>query len=162
MKRIHNQSQTKIAFWKKIALMIFGLFLSILFIEAGLRLGGLILSSLQEHRNMHAVMQKGTYRIMCLGESTTAGQYPSFLEDILNQRNIGVRFSVINKGIPATNTEVILSELKGNLNKYKPDMVVVMMGINDVWLYERHKTLHDSKTISAMRSLKIYKLTKIV
>ena len=162
MKRRHNQSQTKIAFWKKIALIIFGLFLGVLFIEAGLRLGGLVLSSLQEYRNMHAVIQKGTYRIMCLGESTTAGRYPSFLEDMLNQRNIGVRFSVINKGSPAINTGAILSELDDNLYKYKPDMVIVMMGINDFWPYIPREALRGLEAPLAIRSLKIYKLMKIM
>jgi len=162
MKLRHDQSQAKIAFWKKIALIIFGLFLSVLFIEAGLRLGGLVLSSWQEHRNIRAVIQKGIYRIMCLGESTTAGRYPSFLENILNQRNIGVRFSVINKGSPAINTGAILSELNDNLDKYKPDMVIVMMGINDFWPYIPREALRDSGAPSSIRSLKIYKLMKIM
>jgi hypothetical protein len=58
---------------QKIALMIFGLFISLFLLETGLRVGGLILKSLQEHRNMKAIKQRGAYRIMCLGESTTAG-----------------------------------------------------------------------------------------
>lgn len=65
-----------------------------------LRLGGLVFTSLQEHRNYLSVKQKGAYRILCLGESTTAGQYTAFLEEILNQRNIGIKFSVIDKVSP--------------------------------------------------------------
>ena len=109
----NNQVQTKIPLGQKIALIIFGLFLCLALLEIGLRIGGFVFLSLQEHRNRIALKQKGAYRIMCLGESTTAiggeDSYPSQLEEILNERNIGIRFSVINKGIPGANTTAILS-----------------------------------------------------
>jgi len=60
---------------------------------------------IQEYHNLQSIKQKGTYRIMCLGESTTRREYPPFLEEILNQRNIGVRFSVIDKGRGAQTLE---------------------------------------------------------
>ena len=112
-------------------MILLGIVFSILTLELGLRLGGLLFISFQEYSNRISLYKKGTYRIMCLGESTTARQYPPFLEDILNQRNIGVKSSVIDKGIIATNTATILLSLEENLNKYKPDMVVTMMGNND-------------------------------
>ncbi|MBU4473202.1 MAG: hypothetical protein KJ842_03510, partial [Candidatus Omnitrophica bacterium] len=90
--------QPKVSPKQKIALVLFGLFLFFVLLEAGLRLGGFILLSIQEHRNLQSIKQKGAYRILCLGESTTQGQYPQFLEQVLNQRNIGVRFSVVDKG----------------------------------------------------------------
>jgi tetratricopeptide (TPR) repeat protein len=57
--------------------------------------------------------------------------YPAWLERILNQRNIGVNFSVVNKGKTGINTFYILAHLEENLNKYNPDMVTAMIGIND-------------------------------
>ncbi|MCX5702370.1 MAG: hypothetical protein NTW64_05310, partial [Candidatus Omnitrophica bacterium] len=75
---------------QKITLLLFGLSLCIVLLEAGLRLGGFIILSLQEYRNNLSIRQKGAYRIICLGESTTQNQYPPFLEEILNQRNIGI------------------------------------------------------------------------
>ena len=159
---MRKQPHLKNIFWPKIGLIIFGLFLSILCIEIGLRLGGWVFSSLQEYRNMQAVKQKGTYRIMCLGESTTAGEYPVFLGSILNQSNTGVKFSLIDRGTPAINTDAILSELEGNLNKYNPDMVIVMMGINDFCPRLPYQNSNTSKILLAMRSLKIYKLIKMV
>ena len=72
---------------------------------------------------------------MCLGESTTAlgwgDSYPSQLERILNQHNPGIKFSVINKGVPGTNTTQIVANLEDHLNQYNPDLVITMMGIND-------------------------------
>ncbi|MBU1998045.1 MAG: hypothetical protein ABIG46_08200 [Candidatus Omnitrophota bacterium] len=81
---------------QKIILIILGVFLALILIETGLRLRGFIILSLQERRNRFSLMQRGAYRIMCLGESTTIGQYPRFLENMLNQRNIGIKFSVID------------------------------------------------------------------
>lgn len=91
-------NHTKTSFRQKILLIILGLSLTFVILEIGLRLEGFVLLSIQEYKNRVSLKQKGTYRIMCLGESTTQGQYPGFLEEILNQRNIGIRFSVIDKG----------------------------------------------------------------
>jgi tetratricopeptide (TPR) repeat protein len=121
----------KIPFKQKISLVLASIFLCLVLLEICLRLGGFTLSFLQERRNKISLRQKGTYRIMCLGESNTAGQYPSFLEEILNQRNIGIRFSVIDRGVVGTNTSAILGCLELNLNNYHPDMVVTMMGMSD-------------------------------
>ena len=98
---------------KKLVRLIFEFFVYLILLEMGLRVGGFIFSSLQEYRNISSIKKKSEYRIMCLGESTTAiggeDSYPSQLEEILNERNIGIRFSVINKGIPGANTTAILS-----------------------------------------------------
>ncbi|HTY44611.1 MAG TPA: hypothetical protein VMD52_01300, partial [Patescibacteria group bacterium] len=114
----------------KISLVLVGFFAFFILLEASLRLGGFALRSLQEYRNLQSLRHKGTYRIMCLGESTTAGQYPSFLQEALDKRHTGVTFSVIDRGVIATDTPAILRRLEENLATYKPDMVVAMMGFN--------------------------------
>jgi len=89
----------------------------------------------QERRNLISIKQKGAYRILCLGESTTAcggnESYPAQLETILNSYGLGIKFSVINKGIPGTSTKFISEQIEGYLEKYRPNMVITMMGIND-------------------------------
>jgi Tfp pilus assembly protein PilF len=127
----NNPAQSKITFRRKVAFIIFGFFLFFILLEAGLRLGGFILLSIQEYRNKQSLKRKGAYRIMCVGESTTAGQYPPYLEEILNQRHTGIHFSVIDKGVKGANSVVILAQLESNLNQYHPDMVVAMMGASD-------------------------------
>src|SRR3990167_7040383 len=123
----------KISVVQKMVFMLFGVCLSALFIEIGLRAGGRLFLSLQEYRNFASIKQKGAYRIICLGESTTAlggeDSYPSQLEKVLNQWSKEIKFSVTNKGVPGTNTTGILAQLEDNLNKYNPNMVVTMMGI---------------------------------
>jgi tetratricopeptide (TPR) repeat protein len=130
-------SQCKISIQKKLILIICGLLISVIFLEIGLRVGGPIFSFLQEYRNKASIYKKGTYRIMCLGESTTAGgkgSYPGQLEEVLNERNTGIKFNVINKGMGGVNSSTIISQLEDNLNKYKPDMVIAMMGDNDRYI----------------------------
>lgn len=130
-----SQSAHKTTAKQKLTLIIVGLFLSLLLLEAGLRIAGWILSFRQEYRNKISIQQKGTYRILCLGESTTAFggkfSYPRQLETILNNYDIGTSFSVVNLGVPGIDSNNILDILTKNLNKYKPRMVIVMMGIND-------------------------------
>jgi len=109
--------------------------------------------------------QKGAYRILCLGESTTAGlgdsAYPLLLEEILNAKNIGIKFSVINKGVRGTHCLDIYSSLNDNLDLYKPDMVIVMMGINEGGTHMPKELAVPSRQ-SLLKKLKIYKLGQYI
>jgi tetratricopeptide (TPR) repeat protein len=136
--------------------------LTLVFLEVGFRIEGLISSSLQEYRNLQSIKHKGAYRIMCLGESATVGQYPPFLEEILNQRNVGIRFSVIDKGIPGTNTPAILSQIESYIGRYNPDIVVVMMGINDWGEQMPYESFSDSRMTLFLKSLRTYKLARLL
>jgi len=159
-------SRTPTSIWQKAASVFLGLILFLVLLEAGLRLGGFVLLSMQECGNLRSIKQKGAYRILCLGESTTQRQYPHFLEQALNSRNIGVRFGVIDKGRAGTDTSGILRQVGSYLDEYRPDMVVAMMGINDkgiryfqdmpdsdTWLF-RHCRVYRFGRIIAMHTLK--------
>ena len=120
--------------FKKTVLVFLGFFLALLILEVSLRIAGYVLQRSWERGNTVSSFEKGHYRILCLGESTTAGgmgSYPRQLERILNERKIGVEFKVINKGAVGVNTARILSGLDALLDRFEPDMVVTMMGIND-------------------------------
>ena len=151
---------------EKIITTILGLFLCLVLLELGLRVAGFAFSFLQQHRNRVSVQPKGTYRIMCVGESTTAlgGQnsYPYQLQEILNQRNIGRQFSVINAGIPSGNSTAILAELEDNLNTYRPNMILAMMGINDGEDYTPYKETVGSKAAYFSGAFRTYKLVKLL
>ena len=99
---------------------------------------------------------------MCLGESTTVGQYPSFLQEVLNQRNIAIKFSVIDKGICGANTSYIVDNLESDLDAYHPDMVITMMGINDWGPHIPYEVVSDSKAINFLKSFRTYKLTRLL
>ncbi|MFA5374015.1 MAG: tetratricopeptide repeat protein, partial [Candidatus Omnitrophota bacterium] len=138
-----------------------GLFLFLILLELGLRLAGFGFLSLQERRNRLLARQKGRYTIMCVGESTTAVggaySYPSQLQEILNQRRIGVRFSVINKGVPGIHTSEILNRFGSDLDAYHPDMVISMMGSGDSGPHMPYEVVVP-KAMNFFRSFKVYKL----
>ncbi len=121
---------------QKISLIVFGFSSSLIFIELLLRLIGIIYLSPSEYINQKYISEIKGYRILCIGESTTGEggkySYPRQLENILNRKINGVDFKIINRGIPGTDTTAILSGLKENLERYKPSIVIVMMGINDL------------------------------
>jgi hypothetical protein len=109
----------KTSFKQRMALITFGLILGIILLEVGLRIGGFVLLHLQERANQSSLRENGEFIILCLGESTTAlggeNAYPRQLEKILNDRDIGSIFSVVNKGIAATNTTMIANLLAKNI-----------------------------------------------
>ena len=161
-EKIFNPLNPKTSFLQKIILISFGIVCCVILLEISLRLGGLVFSSLQQYRNYLSIKQKGAYRVLCLGESTTAGQYPHFLEKALNQRNIGIKFSVIDGGVVASNTWSILYRLKSNLDEYHPDMVITMMGINDGGEYIPYEAASHSQAINFWKSFRVYKLTRLL
>jgi tetratricopeptide (TPR) repeat protein len=158
----NKSSPPRISLKQKIMLVLFGLSLFFLLLEVGLRFGGFIVLSLQDYRNRLSLSHTGNYKILCLGESTTQGKYPPFLEKILNQRNIKLKFSVIDKGLAATNTSAILSRVESYLDAYHPDMVVAMMGIGDWGAYMPYEHPPFSMTMRFLRSFKIYKLSQLL
>ncbi|MBT3584048.1 MAG: hypothetical protein HN509_04015 [Halobacteriovoraceae bacterium] len=83
------------------------------------------------------IVKNNSLRILALGESTTAfGQhdsYPKVLEQLLKEKYPDRFIQVIKKGYPGSNTNLILSELPSVLLKYRPHIVITMLGINDVW-----------------------------
>ena len=82
---------------------------------------------------------KGVYRILALGDSQTFGNgleladtWPKQLERVLNQNNGGIKYEVLNCGLPGSDTwqhEIILRRL---LIEYHPDAVVLAFYVNDV------------------------------
>lgn len=162
----HNKIFIKISVKQKIGLVILGLFLSIVILEVGLRMGGLILLSLQERRNKISLNRRGDIVILCLGESTTArggkNSWPDQLEEILNKKNIEIKFNVINKGVEGVDTGVILSTLEENMDRYNPGIVITMLGINDQPGTVLYEDSPDIKIKLFFKEFRVYKLSKIL
>ena len=120
---------------RKIPLLLFGLVFALVLFELSLCLSVYLQALTQETDNQLNLIHKGTYVILCIGESTTLlggdDSYPSQLQVVLNERIPGNRFTVINKGILGTSSPALVRALEQNLLTYKPDVVVAMMGIND-------------------------------
>jgi len=151
---------------QKVFLIFLGLFISVILLEVGLRLAGFIYISFQERVNRLSLQHKDDYVILCLGESTTAfggnNSYPRQLENILNAADESKRFSVVNKGVPGTKTTGILATLDDNLKKYKPDLVVTMMGINDTQGTIAYKNTAGVKAKLLLHNFRVYKLIRLL
>ncbi len=120
---------------QKIFCVILGIFVFFVVLEIGLRIEGKFLSFVQDNNNKKDKYVDNTCIILCVGESHTAlggrNSYPAQLERILNAKKKGVKFKVINKGIIAGTSSSVLDHLEDNIDTYKPDIVVVMMGLSD-------------------------------
>ncbi len=154
-----KENQTR----KKILLVLFGFFLSLAVLELGLRAGGFLFLSIQHYRNRAAIRRVDAYRILCIGESTTAKQYPPHLQNILdNFDELDIEFSVIDKGRVGTNTSIILSKIETDIKTYSPDMVITMMGINDYGAHMPTSDIKPAEEQPLIKSLRIYNLWRLL
>jgi hypothetical protein len=89
----------------------------------------------------------GTYRILCLGGSTTYGlvknarnTFPAQLQRLLNQHLDSLhidckRIECLNAGISGATTAEILTHYIFKWKYLKPDLIIVHTGINDAIMY---------------------------
>lgn len=147
-------------------LVLFGLFLSLLLLEIGMRMAGWAYASFQEERNKHSLTNNAKYRILCLGESTTAmgreNSWPSQLERILNKEQKKKQFCVINKGMPGAYTSNIVEKFDEFIALYHPQVIIVMMGINDTGEVLPYENTAYQNTLSFFQSFRIYKLYRFL
>jgi hypothetical protein len=121
---------------KRAGFILISLIVTFLFIEGLLRLGSWGFHYLQDEQNKKNISSnRKELVVLYLGESTTGwggkNSWPSQLQRILNNTQHQVAFHIINKAIPATDTNEILKQLPSHIMKYKPDIVLAMVGIND-------------------------------
>jgi len=164
---VKNKKQFKKNLIKK---RILWFLIGIIFLEFILRFSGFVYIEIQDYKNKNPKEDineaDGAYRILCLGDSTTAdlfngqGSWPEELEKILNNRSPEIRFKVFNEGVPAINSIYISNNLEGNLRKYAPDMVIAMMGVNDVPI--RGEITKKNKFTSFFMKLKVVKLFNLI
>lgn len=89
--------------------------------------------------NKFSVSEKGNdIKILCLGDSYTFGvgaakgfSYPEQLEKMLNEGSANSKFIVINGGIPGYNSSQLSNHFEEFVQRYNPDFVVVMIGVNN-------------------------------
>jgi len=116
---------------KKILLIFIGLLISLIILEMFLQITGFALTTIKEYKNKK-LKDPNTITILCLGESTTDGQWPPILQEILDKKAKYKKFRVIDEGHAAKNSEYLLYEIiNKNLSVYNPKIVVGMIGIND-------------------------------
>jgi len=103
---------------------------------------GLININSQGFRDKERTVKKdgNVFRILCLGDSSTFGwsvrleeTYHALLEEKLNKEygRSGARFEVINAGVTGYTSYQGLRLYKQKGYRYKPDIVIFYLGIND-------------------------------
>ena len=172
-----DQLRSKSLFRQNFLLVVFGLFIVFLLVEGLFRIGELLVSE----TNRNNIRRQGAYRILCIGDSTTYGigasdrdkySYPSQLQNILDANTVNHNFEVINLGSPAINSSQVLNRFENNIIDYKPDIVIMMIGINDPWNFEESNILkyYNSSPTEALyvrfelmlNQLKLYQFLKLV
>lgn len=136
--------------------------------EVALRLFGF--SLLYSSNKLNQVLPEDFFkiRILAVGESTTADYFangkaqawPRLLEDMLKKNGINAR--VYNEGLGGTASPMILSKIPDLLEKYKPHIVISMMGINDdeTTKFENTQLSKFSIFLSQIRLFKVFQWSK--
>ena len=142
---------------KKILSFFLGIIICFIILEISLNFVGLLFKFNQEKY----ITNSDGYTILALGDSTTAiggkNSWPNQLERILNNHSNTKNYSVINQGIVLINSTEILNNLNENLEKYNPNMVIIMAGINDIRKKNQmNKNVYKIKT--TLTKLKTYRL----
>lgn len=158
-------SVSKTTFPQKVGLVLFGAILGLLLLESGLRLGGAFLSYRQQRSFPRPPSGENGRVLLCLGESTTAGgegSYPHRLEKVLEQHLGDNRISVVNRGVAGTTSYEILLSLEEYLDEYQPELVVVMMGVNDKTSTKAWSAGRLPAVARFFRNLRVYKLAGLL
>ena len=112
-----------------------------------------------------------TYRILCLGGSTTAGfpyevniNFPYFIKTRLKYLYSKKTFEVINLGISAVNSFTVL-DIAPQMKKVDPDLILIYMGHNEFYgafgvASAEYTSLNRSfvKFTLALRQLRLYQI----
>jgi len=129
----------------------------------------------------HKAITEGNITILCAGDSYTwslgsrqSESYPVRLELLLNENpKLSKKTQVINGGIPGMNSALIAEHIKKQFQLYKPDIVIVNGGVNNIWnrkyvdryYYDRESLSFIQKlkwnVFNTLASSKLYKLIKI-
>lgn len=126
----------------------------------------------RRHEPAVAAKDADSFRILCIGESTTVGyprgpewpeSYPNQLERRLAQEFPELSFQVQNRGINAATSARILESLPGWLERDRPHVVVAMLGANDVFY---HAAVDENALpvgwILALQNLRTWRLAGLV
>lgn len=138
---------------KRISLIFTGILISLIILEIVLQIAGFTLTTIKKYQ-YKKINDPDAITILCLGESTTDGQWPPILQKILDKKAKYKKFKVIDEGHAAKNSEYLLYEIVNKkLSIYKPKIVVGMIGLNDD-MSDKPYIVKDNTSFK----LKIYKL----
>lgn len=102
--------------------------------------------------------------VLCVGDSNTFGlhlprvyAYPALLQAALGRR-YRQPVGVINRGIPGQNSAQVAVGLADDLSELSPDLVLILVGINDTWNTDGQ----DLGLASWLGRLKLVRLARVL
>lgn len=124
--------------------------------ELVLRIAEVVLLSFEKSSRVDS--SKKTFNILVLGESTSTRLFstdgmlawPDYLEQSL--KSINEDITVHNQSIPNINTAYIAKNISTYIEKFKPNILITMIGVND-----SEYATHLSE-VSYLKELKVFKL----
>lgn len=155
--------------------VIMGILAAFILLEAGLRVMGVIYQHTHQQKDPIAIVgDKDHFNVLCTGASWTAGcgapsgkDYPSQLEEILNERVDGKTFTVFRRAIVSQNTAQVLDRLESDIDETQPNLVIFLVGVANGWNHwgfldykKADKALASS--VDYIENIKTFKLTKIL
>lgn len=111
-------------------LILINILATIILFELSLQLLSITHNQIRRAANKNRANKNKDITVVCLGESTTQYQYPDQLGEILTTRLPEKKITVIDEGQAGANTDMLIAKLPG-IQKYKPDIIVAMMGCQD-------------------------------
>ena len=155
----------------RLALIVLGLVLSLLLIEALLQVGALYTGATGPGETV-SWLTKGE-RVLCLGDSNTYGfylkrpeAYPQILQDLWNAVPGAHPIEVLNLGMPGSNSSRIRKNFSRIVRTFLPDVVLVMIGANDNWTVpvplEESKEKEGDLRYSLWRRSRVFRLLYMI
>ena len=116
---------------KKFLSVVLGFILCFFLLEGSIRVFDLGKNLYMNFKHYQKTKQRKGPLILCLGDSMTDNSYPDVLKNSINKKLKTLQnFTVINGGVSGTNADYIVKNLNSLLDKYMPDIVVIMTGNN--------------------------------
>ncbi|MBU1912189.1 MAG: tetratricopeptide repeat protein [Candidatus Omnitrophica bacterium] len=156
---------------KKILFVFSGIIFTLILLELLLTLWGYAYLHLKNPAK-DIKKKSGEFNILCLGDSFTLGigapkgqSYPDQLEKLLNKSHENNNFNVYKEF--RINSSTVSKYLTADIERYKPDLIVVMIGCNDRWSLENcnYFKIKNCSYLTEfdiwLSDFKVYKLAKI-
>ncbi len=123
----------------RVGLVLGGVLAALLLLEGLLRAGALVVRFVPSRIAVGKDAAPGR-RLLALGDSNTWGlwvkakqAYPKQVEFLWNEEGDRPPLEVINLGYPGMNSSGVRQRLPQLLRTFRPDVVTVMIGVNDYW-----------------------------
>ncbi|MBI5241952.1 MAG: hypothetical protein HY926_15880 [Elusimicrobia bacterium] len=154
----------------RLAAFLLGTLAFLALLEAALRL----LGAAQHAGAQPPTRKPGAYVVLCLGDSFTFGtgaprekSYPRQLEELLNEGAGRRSFQVVNGGVPGCNTAQILEDLEANLAAVRPDLVILLAGMDNSWNLKgfyahRREKAWRTAVLDRMYRIRVFKLAVLL